>query len=168
VRPPVAGPVRSAKCRQDSTLCTSEAARICGGSYRVVDSESHAGGLISDALPGPFAWYAMTYVCGRSDGRYPTFAFRGPPLQLPGIGFPGGGGGAPSIKVSEMPRFCRGEAAAKFKVRPQDIVTQSADRRDNGDYVVQGRYPARQMKMSRFTCEFDKRRVFKRVRAVPN
>jgi hypothetical protein len=47
------------------------------GSYQVLDSESHAGGLVADALAGPVTWYGMTYVCGKSDGRLPSFPFRG-------------------------------------------------------------------------------------------
>ena len=40
-----------------------------GGSYQILDSESHAGGLLIDAIPGPVTWYTMTYTCGPSDGR---------------------------------------------------------------------------------------------------
>jgi hypothetical protein len=162
-RPPVvSGPPRTVKCKQSSTNCTSEAARLCGGSYRVIDSESHAGGIVSDSIPGPIVWYSMTYACGPSDGRYPQFAFRGPPPSFPG--FPGGGGGdgAQPVKVSEMQRYCRGEAADKFRQRPWDIVTEEVDRRDNGSYRVRGRYKDRGRTQS-FVCTFNKRRVFQEV-----
>ena len=49
-----------------------------GGSYQILDSESHAGGLLIDAIPGPVTWYTMTYTCGPSDGRLADFPFQGP------------------------------------------------------------------------------------------
>jgi hypothetical protein len=42
----------------------AEEARI-----KILNSESHAGGLLADILPGPVTWYTMTYVCGASDGK---------------------------------------------------------------------------------------------------
>jgi hypothetical protein len=69
--------LNTAKCSQSSVGCLQEASQVCGGKYSVVDSESHSGGLLADALPGPVTWYSMTYQCGPSDGKMPTFAFRG-------------------------------------------------------------------------------------------
>src|SRR5262249_2062852 len=47
-----------------------QATRDCGGGpYQILDSESHAGGLLADILPGPVTWYTMSYVCGPSDGK---------------------------------------------------------------------------------------------------
>jgi hypothetical protein len=43
----------------------------------VLDSESHYGGIVSDAMAGATMWFTMTYQCGRSDGKMPTFALRG-------------------------------------------------------------------------------------------
>jgi hypothetical protein len=160
-RPPVViGPPRTAKCRQNSTICTSEATRLCGGSYRVLDSESHAGGLVTDAVPGPFIWYSMRYVCAPFDGRYPTFSFRGPPPTYPGIGGPGGG--PRPVEVSEMQRYCRGEAADKFRQRPNEIATEKPDRRNNGSYIVRGRFRERG-KAQTFACTFGKRGFFQEV-----
>jgi hypothetical protein len=69
----------SAKCSRSPTGCYEQATRDCrGGSYQIVDSESHAGGLIADILPGPVTWYTMSYTCGPSDGRLADFPFRGP------------------------------------------------------------------------------------------
>jgi hypothetical protein len=158
-KPPIViGPPRTAKCRQNSTICTSEAARLCGGSYRVLDSESHAGGLVSDAVPGPFIWYSMRYVCGPFDGRYPTFAFRGPPPTYPG----GPGAGPRPVEVSEMQRYCRGAAADKFRQRPHEIATEKPDRHKNGNYTVRGRFKERG-KMQTFICTFGKRGFFQEV-----
>jgi hypothetical protein len=61
-----------------------EASKTYQGSYQVLDSESHAGGLLADILPGPVTWYGMTYSCGPSDGRLPSFAFKGQ-HDLPGF-----------------------------------------------------------------------------------
>jgi hypothetical protein len=71
-------PAHRAKC-QSPTGCYQQATRDCGGgSYQIVDSDSHAGGLFADILPGPVTWYAMSYTCGPSDGRPAAFPFRGP------------------------------------------------------------------------------------------
>jgi hypothetical protein len=69
--------IHSAKCGGSPQSCYQEAARICGAPYQVLDSESHAGGLVADVMPGPVTWYGMTYSCGKSDGRLPNFPFRG-------------------------------------------------------------------------------------------
>jgi hypothetical protein len=68
-----------AKCRQSPTECYEQAARDCrGGPYQVLDSDSHAGGLLTDDLwAGPFIWYGMSYACGPSDGGLADFSFRG-------------------------------------------------------------------------------------------
>jgi hypothetical protein len=69
----------SAKCSRSPTGCYEQATRDCkGGSYQIVESESHAGGLFADILPGPVTWYTMSYNCGPSDGRLAEFPFRGP------------------------------------------------------------------------------------------
>lgn len=70
--------VKKVKCNMDSQKCMAEASKSCnGGSYQVLDSESHSGGTLADIMPGPVTWYSMAYVCGPSDGRMPTFAFQG-------------------------------------------------------------------------------------------
>lgn len=47
---------------------------------------------------------------------------------------------APSrVDTSMMPRFCQGEASAKFGVRPQDLTTNMAFKSGN-NYVVQGNF----------------------------
>lgn len=78
---PVPGPsgnlMRQAKCSMSPDGCMREAAKQCKGTYQVLDSSSNAGGLVADILPGPVTWYRMSYQCGKTDGRMPTFAFRG-------------------------------------------------------------------------------------------
>ena len=71
--------VQTVKCNSDSSKCFALASQSCpnGGTYRVISSESHAGGLLADVLPGPVTWYSMTYACGASDGKMPEFKFAG-------------------------------------------------------------------------------------------
>ena len=66
------------KCNVDTSKCFAEASAKCGGTYNVIDSESHAGGTLADIFPGPVTWYSMTYECGPSSGNYPKFVFQGP------------------------------------------------------------------------------------------
>lgn len=54
---------------------------------------------------------------------------------------PADSGGGDRIAVSDMPRFCAGEAAAKFSKSPRDIKTETAVS-DHGMYSVWGQYPA--------------------------
>jgi len=74
---PSGSQVQAAKCSVSQQGCYQEASKICHGSDQVLDSESHAGGLVADILPGPVTWYGMTYSCGPSDGRLPSFEFKG-------------------------------------------------------------------------------------------
>lgn len=53
-----------AKCKSDIEDCANDAREQCGGAYTVVHRESHAGGLLADALPGPVTWYTVTFRCG--------------------------------------------------------------------------------------------------------
>lgn len=86
---PVTGPsgavVNTAKCSSSSEGCFKAAAKTCNGSYQVLDSYSKAGGLVADLMPGPVTWYYMSYQCGKSDGRMPTFDFRGQSYQPPPV-----------------------------------------------------------------------------------
>ena len=71
------------KCSNKPSKCMKAASAICNGPYQVLDSESHAGGLIADILPGPVSWYSMSLTCGKSDGQMPTFRRRGPEWNPP-------------------------------------------------------------------------------------
>ena len=75
---------QTVKCNQQPEKCFAAASESCdGGTYQVISSESHAGGLLADVLPGPVTWYGMTYACGPSDGRMPQFPFNGPDYVIP-------------------------------------------------------------------------------------
>lgn len=82
---PSGQPLNKATCKSDPGGCLNEAGRACGGPYQVIDSESHAGGMLADWLPGPVTWYSMLYQCGASDGRMPSFDFRGPQWRTPSM-----------------------------------------------------------------------------------
>ena len=83
---PSGSAVTSVKCSQSPKACFQQASRACNGrSYQVLDSESHAGGLVADILPGPVTWYGMTFQCGPSDGRMPGFPFRGQQYRPPSV-----------------------------------------------------------------------------------
>ena len=51
--PVLANDVHQTKCKGNSGACIQEAQRVCGGEYHVLFSESHAGGLLGDSIPGP-------------------------------------------------------------------------------------------------------------------
>jgi hypothetical protein len=67
------------KCTVDPSKCLQQASQSCAaeGGYRVLDSQSNAGGLFADVIPGPVTWYSMAYTCGPSDGKMPSFPFVG-------------------------------------------------------------------------------------------
>ena len=76
---PSGKPVQQVKCSRSTTGCYQEAHETCRGPYQIIDSESHAGGVLADVFPGAVTWYTFTYACGRSDGRLASFPFRGSP-----------------------------------------------------------------------------------------
>ena len=77
---------KQVKCNTSPDGCIQQASASCSsGPYRVVSSESHAGGLFADHLVGPVTWYSMTYICGESDGTEPTFPFNGQQFVPPPV-----------------------------------------------------------------------------------
>lgn len=58
-----------------------------------------------------------------------------------------------TLKQSQMPAYCRGEAAAKFGQRPQEITTLPAER-DQGMFTVYGQFPPEGQNATFFTCTF--------------
>ena len=68
----------------------------------------------------------------------------------------GGGGAAGAVAVADMPRYCAGEASAKFKVSPRDITTQNVSQ-TKGMYEVWGQYGANAQV---FICSFNAERQF--------
>jgi hypothetical protein len=80
---PTGKTMATVKCSQSPNGCYESAATTCTGSYNVLDSYSKAGGLVADIIPGPVTWYYMTYQCGPTNGRLPSFAFRGQSYKPP-------------------------------------------------------------------------------------
>lgn len=68
----------------------------------------------------------------------------------------GGGGAAGAIAVSDMARYCAGEASAKFKVSPRDITTQNPSQ-TKGMWEVWGQYGSNAQV---FICSFNAERQF--------
>lgn len=104
---PSGTPVSTAKCPYSSTGCLREASNTCkGGPYQVLDSDSHSEGLVADVMAGPVTWYSLTYRCGQSDGKMPTFAFRGqqfvdsPDVVVNPAPAPGGAAISPQINCT--------------------------------------------------------------------
>lgn len=85
--------VKTIKCVSEPSKCFVAASQSCaaGGTYKVISSDSHAGGIAADLIPGPVTWYSMTYVCGPSDGKMPDFKWVGttytplPPAPAPQV-----------------------------------------------------------------------------------
>lgn len=92
-RGPDGSTIKTVKCTSDPAKCFMQASQSCHetGAYRVLSSESHAGGILADIMPGPVTWYSMTFSCGQSDGKMPDFKFGGqqyvppPPAPAPVI-----------------------------------------------------------------------------------
>jgi len=156
-----ANDVHQTKCKGNSGQCIGEAERVCGGDYHVLFSESHAGGLLGDSIPGPVTWYSMSYECPNSRGGRPDFPFQGNTYALP-----------PErdvetisrqrISVGQMARYCQGEASAAFHRKPQDILTLPVER-NGGGFTVYGQFPPDGAKVTTFECRFDSSGAFRRV-----
>jgi hypothetical protein len=76
-RGPDGATIHKVTCQSDEAECYQQAAAVCGKSYQIMGSESHAGGLLADWGPGPVTWYSMNVRCGASDGRTARFEHRG-------------------------------------------------------------------------------------------
>ena len=85
IQGPSGATVHDAKCNGSPNACLKKAAATCKGPYQVLDSSSNAGGAIADIMPGPVTWYRMSYQCGLSDGRMPSFPFRGQQYTPPPV-----------------------------------------------------------------------------------
>jgi hypothetical protein len=91
--------IKTVKCTSDPAKCFSAATQSCPGegTYHVVSSQSRAGGIAADVIPGPVTWYYMTFVCGPSDGKMPDFKFAGQQYVPP----------APPVVVKQAPTTTR-------------------------------------------------------------
>lgn len=152
------------KCKGDSRACIQEARRTCRTGFRVLDSESHAGGLLSDVIPGPVMWYSMIYQCSNSPGYRPDFPMRGqafrPPVMDDQDGF-GAMDRGPDERM--MARTCKGEAADQFGVRPRNIMTLPVERSGRG-YSVYGQFEVVGEGATTFECRFDMAGRFRGLR----
>ena len=157
----LANDVHEVKCKTESELCIREAIRVCGTDYHVIDSESHAGGLISDAIAGPVTWYSMIFECPNSRGSKPTFVHRGNTYHVAPIQ-PVERTTRQRVSVGVMAKFCVGEASARFGRRPQEFATLPVER-DGGGYVVYGEFPVDSPNVTTFECHFDSSGLFRRV-----
>lgn len=63
------------------------------------------------------------------------------------------GNGGSAVSERDMAAHCRGEAAQKYDVRPQDITTLPVERSGTA-YIVYGEY-ADGSKTRTFQCKFD-------------
>ncbi len=77
--------MQEVKCSISANSCFKKANAICKGSYQAIDSSSNSGGIIADVMSGPVTWCRMSFLCGKSDGRMPSFPFRGQPYNPPPI-----------------------------------------------------------------------------------
>lgn len=83
MRGPSGANVFKTTCRGSSDGCYQEASANCrGGSYQILSSENHGGGIFGDVFNGPIQYYSMSYSCGRSDGRMAQFP-RTSPYYVP-------------------------------------------------------------------------------------
>lgn len=83
MRGPSGANVYSTKCKSDPADCYAEAANYCQGSYQILGSESHGGGIFADVINGPINYYTIQYRCGRSDGRLAAFPRTSPYYHPP-------------------------------------------------------------------------------------
>jgi hypothetical protein len=160
------GQVHDTKCKGTSRDCINKAERTCGGAFRTIHSESHAGGLVKDAIPGPVTWYYLEYQCGFSDGRMPQFPFRGPHFaqEYDGDRIYDVGANPGSVSgEAKMRDTCKGSAALAFGQRSKRVLVMPVERTGDG-YVVYGQYPESGPNVTTFVCSFNKNGAFKRVR----
>lgn len=61
--------------------------------------------------------------------------------------------GAAGVLPGELSRYCRGEASARFDLRPSEITVNAPIRQPNG-YIVQGWF-AQDKRTKFFNCRFD-------------
>ena len=85
---PSGASAHTVRCTSDAGQCMQKASETCSGSYQVLDSHSNAGGLVADVIPGPVTWYTLTYACGATDGKMPTFPFEGGHMTMPTFSAP--------------------------------------------------------------------------------
>jgi Bacterial SH3 domain len=159
------GEVHDVKCKKNSRDCIRKAEKVCGGEFRTLHSESHAGGLLKDTLPGPVIWYYLEYECGYSDGRLPKFAFRGPHYDREydaDDAFTGHDSYGKAANEAVMRDACKSAAALAFNQRAKHVLVLPVERNGDG-YAVYGQYPDEGPDITTFTCKFNQSGQFKHV-----
>jgi hypothetical protein len=157
--------IRDTKCKDSPRDCIRKAENRCNGSFRTVHSESHAGGLVDDKLPGPVTWYYLEYQCGYSDGRMPQFPFRGAHYEQeyePQEDLSYQMSTARAVNESAMRDTCRNSAAMAFGERSKNVLVLPVERVGDG-YLVYGQYPLDGPNVTTFSCKFNEKGVFRRV-----
>ncbi len=160
------GEIRDTMCKNTPRDCIRKAEKSCGGQFRTIHSESHAGGLLDDKLPGPVTWYYLEFQCGNSDGRMPQFPFRGAHYQQEygqDEDFGNNRYYGTESKGSDMQETCRSAAAKAFGQRTKHILVLPVERVDDG-YAVYGQYPENGPDATQFRCKFNELGTFKRIR----
>lgn len=159
------GLVRSAKCKEQSLDCIRKAEAACSGDFRTLHSESHAGGLLNDKIPGPVTWYYLEYQCGYADGRMPQFPFRGPHYarEIPDSDDDADSWAGDGVDEAAMRRTCRQSAASEFGQRPKHVLVLPVERNGDG-YLVYGQYPEDGADVTTFRCKFNRLGRLKNVR----
>ena len=160
------GEVHDTKCKGNPRDCLRKAENKCNGSFHTIHSESHAGGLLDDKLPGPVTWYYLEYQCGYSDGRMPKFPFRGAHYEQQydlDDDFSTHLNASRAVNEAEMRDVCKASAALAFGQRSRHVLVLPVER-DGDGYVVYGQYPEDGPDVSTFTCKFNRTGEFKHVR----
>jgi hypothetical protein len=160
------GEIRDTKCKESPHDCLRKAENKCNGSFRTIHSESHAGGLVDDKLPGPVTWYYLEYQCGYSDGRMPTFPFRGAHFEQqyePQEDLSYQMRTSRAINERAMRDACKSAASLAFGERSKHVLVLPVERVDDG-YRVYGQYPEDGPDVTTFNCKFNEKGVFKHVR----
>lgn len=93
-------------------------------------------------------------------------AVTGLPSRPGAPGGPGGNGPGPIISTGNMPAFCRGEAAGRFKTRPQYVQVGRIERAREGGSIIQGTADLGNAGNRRFRCRFDARNRFVDIMAI--
>lgn len=160
------GEVHDTKCKESSRDCIHKAESKCNGDFRTLHSESHAGGLLKDDIPGPVTWYYLEYECGYSDGRMPKFPFRGAHYEAEyndGMDLGDDLRGGNAATQSTMRDLCKNAAAMAFNQRSKHVLVLPVERTGEG-YSIYGQYPEDGPNVTTFACTFNKSGVFKHVR----
>jgi hypothetical protein len=159
------GEIRDTKCKGSPHDCLRKAESKCNGHFRTIHSESHAGGLLDDKLPGPVTWYYLEYQCGYSDGRLPKFPFRGAHFEQqyePEEDFTPHIQSSRAVNEAVMRDTCKNSAAMAFGQRSKHVLVLPVERVDDG-YLIYGQYPEDGPNVTTFTCKFNEKATFKRV-----